>query len=127
MYMCYIIILLVLPAVIKIFFNFLTLKLKLMPRKIISAEMIIEDMNRRKCRSCKVEEHYVWVYSAFNQKLKNREISREQIVAVREYLNLNVKQYNHKKFNNDAQAIYTMLKAKDITTRDLRIVYKLIA
>lgn len=125
--MCYIIILLVLPVAIKIFFNFSTLKLKLMPRKIISAEMIIEDMNRRKCRSCKVEEHYVWVYSAFNNKLKNREISREQIVAVREYLNLNVKQYNHKKFNNDAQAIYTMLKAKDITTRDLRIVYKLIA
>lgn len=127
MYMCYIIILLVLPVAIKIFFNFSTLKLKLMPRKIISAEMIIEDMNRRKCRSCKVEEHYVWVYSAFNNKLKNREISREQIVAVREYLNLNVKQYNHKKFNNDAQAIYTMLKAKDITTRDLKIVYQLIA
>lgn len=125
--MCYIIILLVLPVAIKIFFNFSTLKLKLMPRKIISAEMIIEDMNRRKCRSCKVEEHYVWVYSAFNKKLKNREISREQIVAVREYLNLNVKQYNHKKFNNDAQAIYTMLKAKDITTRDLKIVYQLIA
>lgn len=125
--MCYIIILLVLPVAIKIFFNFSTLKLKLMPRKIISAEMIIEDMNRRKCRSCKVEEHYVWVYSAFNNKLKNREISREQIVAVREYLNLNVKQYNHKKFNNDAQAIYTMLKAKDITTRDLKIVYQLIA
>lgn len=125
--MCYIIILLVLPMAIKIFFHFLTLKLKLIPKKNISAEMIIEDMNRRKCRSCKVEKQYIWVYSAFNKKLKNREITREQMVAVREYLNLNVKQYTHKTFKNDAHAIYTMLKAKDITIRDLKIVYQLIA
>lgn len=119
--------LLALPIIIKIFTNLGILKFKLIPKKQITAQMVIEDMNRRKLRPLRVEQQFAYTYSNFNNKLKNKEISRDQIVAAREYLNLNVKEYQHKKFKNDAHAIYTMLKAKDISVRDLQIVNQLIS
>ena len=103
------------------------MKLKLTQVKKITAEMIVEDMNRRKLRPLKVEKQFAYTYSNFNNKLKNKEISRDQIVATREYLNINVKAYPHKKFKNDCHAIYTMLRAKDISVRDLQIVNQLIS
>ncbi len=63
----------------------------------------------------------------FTTNLILEELTREQIAAIREYLSRNVNQYPKKKFKNDAHAIYTMLKAKDISRRDLAIVQKIIA
>ena len=119
--------LLALPVLIKLFTNLGILKMKLIPKKQITAQMVIEDMNRRKLRSLRVEKQYNLTYYNFNNKLKNKEISRDQIVAAREYLNLNVKAYPHKKFKNDCHAIYTMLRAKDISVRELQIVNQLIS
>lgn len=119
--------LLALPVLIKLFTNLGILKLKLIPKKQITAQMLIEDMNKRKIRPLRVEQQYNLTYYNFNNKLKNKEINRDQIVAIREYLNLNVKAYPHKKFKNDAHAIYSMLRAKDISVRDLQIVNQLIS
>lgn len=125
--MYYIIMLLALPIMIKIFFNWGILKLRLLPQNVISAEMVVEQMNSKKTRSLKIEESYNYVYKNFHDKFNSKELSREQIVAIRKYLSQNVKQYQHKKFKNDIHAIYTMLKAKDISRRDLAIVQKIIA
>lgn len=122
-----IIILLILPVAIKLFATWGILKLRALPVKHFSAEMVIEQMNKSKIRSLKVEEAYNYVYKNFHDKFNSKELSREQITAIREYLSQSVKQYQHKKFKNDIHAIYTMLKAKDISRRDLAIVQKIIA
>lgn len=125
--MKYIIMLLALPVLIKLFTKVLFLKIGRIQRKPISAEMIIENMNRKKIRSCSVEKAYNITYYNFNKALKNKEITRDQILAIRYYLEKNVNEYTHKKFKNDAHAIYSMLRAKDISVRDLNIVGGLIA
>ncbi len=125
MYMYYIM-LLALPMVIKIFLNWGKLKLRLLPQNIISAEMVVEQMNKDKIRSLEVEQAYNYVYKDFHDKFNSKELSRRQIVAIRKYLEQNVKQYQHKKFRNDIHYIYTALKAKDISKRDLGIVQKII-
>ncbi|MBN1079245.1 hypothetical protein [Clostridium botulinum] len=125
--MYYIIMLLALPIAIKLFTGWGTLKLKALPVKNISAEMVVEQMNKNKIRSLKVEEAYNYVYKNFHDKFNSKELSRVQIVAIRRYLEQNVKQYEHKKFKNDIHYIYTALKAKDISKRDLAIVQKIIA
>ncbi|MCS6110354.1 hypothetical protein FDB55_06660 [Clostridium botulinum] len=122
-----IIILLILPIAIKLFTSWGTLKLKALPVKNISAEMVVEQMNSKKIRSLKVEEAYNYVYKEFHDKFNSKELSREQITAIRQYLSQSVKQYKHKKFKNDIHAIYTMLKATDISRRDLAIVQKIIS
>ncbi len=122
-----IITLLVLPILIKIFTTWGILKLRLLPSNVITAEMVIENMNKNKIRPLKVEESYNFVYKNFHDKLKNRELSRERIIAIRRYLSQSVHQYQKKKFKNDVHAIYTMLKARDISKRDLAIVQKIIS
>lgn len=122
-----IIALLALPIVIKIFSNLGLRKLKLLPRNVVTAEMIIEDMNKRRIRPLKVEMKYNYTQKLFHDSLKSKELSRERILAIRYYLEKSVSQYEHKKFKNDAHAIYTMLKAKDITVRNLDIVQSLIS
>lgn len=118
---------LALPILIKLFTNIGLWKLKLLPKTVISAEMVVEQMNRQEIRPLKVELLYNDVYYSFNHKLKNKEIDRKRVVAIRKYLNQSVDQYPHKKFENDAHAIYTMLKAKDISRRNLEIIQKIIA
>ncbi|KFX54661.1 hypothetical protein HYH39_00070 [Clostridium botulinum] len=125
--MLIIITLLGLPIIIKLFTTWGTLKLRALPVKNISAEMVVEQMNRNKTRSLKIEESYNYVYKDFHDKFNSKELSREQIIAIRKYLSQSVKQYQHKKFKNDIHAIYTMLKAKDISRRDLAIVQKIIS
>ncbi|NMF04595.1 hypothetical protein ACUH7Y_09750 [Clostridium beijerinckii] len=125
--MLILIVLIGLPIVIKIFTNLGVLKLKLLPRSVVTAEMVIEDMNKRKIRPAKVEVKYAYTQKLFHDNLRNKELSRERILAIKYYLEKSVKQYEHKKFKNDAHAIYTMLKAKDITTRNLDIVQSLIS
>lgn len=125
--MSYIIILLTLPVLIKIFSNLGLRKLKLLPRSVVTAEMVIEDMNRRKIRQLKVEMKYNYTQKMFHDNLRNKELSRERILAIRYYLEKSVSNYEHKKFKNDAHAIYTMLKAKDITVKNLDILQSLIS
>ncbi|WP_238899391.1 hypothetical protein [Clostridium sp. YIM B02500] len=125
--MYFIIVLLTLPILIKLFTNLGLRKLSLLPRSVITAEMVIEDMNRHKIRSLKVEMKYNYTQKLFHDNLRNKELSRERILAIKYYLEKSVKQYEHKKFKNDAHAIYAMLKAKDITTRNLDIVQSLIS
>ncbi|NOW07883.1 hypothetical protein [Clostridium beijerinckii] len=125
--MYFIIILLTLPILIKLFTNLGLRKLSLLPRTVITAEMVIEDMNRRKIRQLKVEMKYNYTQKLFHDNIRNKELSRERILAIRYYLEKSVKQYEHKKFKNDVHAIYTMLKAKDITVRNLEIVQSLIS
>jgi hypothetical protein len=93
----------------------------------ISAEMVIEDINKRKIRPAKVEIAYCYTQKLFHDRLKNGELSRDRILAIRQYLNMTVHQYPHKDFKNDAHAIYTMLKSKDITVKNLNIVQQLIS
>ncbi len=125
--MYYIIMLLALPVLIKLFLNWGILKLRLLPQNVITAEMVVEQMNRNKIRSLEVEQAYNYVYKDFHDKFNSKELTREQIVAIRKYLSQSVKQYPHKKFKNDIHFIYTALKAKDISRRDLAIVQKIIS
>lgn len=122
-----IIILLALPILIKLFTQIGVWKLKTLPRKYITAEMIVDQINRKKTRPLKVEQSYNIVHKNFHDKLKAGELTRNQLLAVREYLSNNVNKYEHKKFANDAHAIYTMLNARDIDRRDLAIVQQLIS
>lgn len=122
-----IIILLALPILIKIFVYLGILKLNRIPRSVITAEMVVADMNRQKIRSLKVEMKYNYTQKLFHDRLKNKELTRDRILAIRQYLNKSVDQYEHKKFANDAHAIYTMLKAKDITVRNLDVVQSLVS
>lgn len=117
---------LALPVLIKLFTTFGLLKLRLLPQSVITAEMVVEQMNKNKIRPLEVEQAYNYVYKDFHDKFKAKELSRQQIVAIRKYLEQNVKQYEHKKFKNDIHFIYTALKAKDLTRRDLAIVQKII-
>ncbi|OSA91006.1 UNVERIFIED_ORG: hypothetical protein B2H93_14710 [Clostridium botulinum] len=125
--MYYIIMLLALPVLIKLFLNWGILKLRLLPQNVISAEMVVEQMNKNKIRSLEVEQAYNYFYKDFHDKFNSKELTREQIVTIRKYLNKSVKQYPHKKFKNDIHFIYTALKAKDISRRDLAIVQKIIS
>lgn len=121
-----IIILLGLPILIKLFTSLGFLKLKLIPQSVLTAEMVVNQMNKQKIRPLKVEMAYNYVYKDFHDKFKAKELNRQQIQAIRKYLSQNVKQYEHKEFENDIHAIYTMLKAKDIKNRDLSIISKII-
>jgi hypothetical protein len=127
MYMYIIITLLALPILIKLFTHWGLLKLKLLPKSVITAEMVVEQMNSKKIRPLKVEMLYNYVYKDFHDKLKAGEIDRQRIVAIKKYLSQSVDQYPHKKFKNDCHAIYVMLAAKDIKCRHLEIVQKIIA
>ena len=69
------------------------------------AKDVINYTNRNKIRSLEVEMRYSEV--------------RYRILAIKKYLEENVNQYYPRSFKNDAHAIYTMLKAKDITLKDL--------
>jgi len=122
-----IIIILSLPLIIKLFTRLGFWRLSLIPKTMISAEMVIEDINKRKIRSAKVEIAYAYTQKLFHDRLKNGEISRDRILAIRKYLNMTVHQYPHKDFKNDAHAIYSMLKAKDISVRNLDVVQQLIS
>lgn len=121
-----IIMLLALPIIIKLFVRLGFWRLSLIPKSMITAEMVIEDINRKKIRPAKVEIAYFYTQKLFHDRLQNKELTRDRILAIRQYLSRCVSQYEHKKFKNDAHAIYTMLKAKDISVRNLTIVQSLI-
>lgn len=119
--------LIALPFVIKIFTNFGLLKLRLIPKSILTAEMVINQMNKQKIRPLKIELLYNEVYKDFHDKFNAKELDRQQIYAIRKYLSQNVEQYPHKKFKNDIHFIYTALNARDIKKRHLEIIQKILA
>lgn len=88
-----------------------------------SAEQIIIN---NKIRSCEVECKFNEVRYRFKENMIKGELKRWNILKIRRYLEKNVNEYEHKKFKNDAHAIYTMLKAKDIKVNDLLEVNKML-
>lgn len=122
--MYYIIMLLALPIIIKLFTTFGLLKLRLLPKSAISAEMVVEQMNRNKIRPLKVEQKYTTVKYNFNKALKNKEIDRTRVLAIKEYLKLHTQkwEYKNKFFENDAHMIYHLLKSKSLKARDFDLI-----
>ena len=86
----------------------------------ISKEVIVEK------RSKDIEDEYLLLKQKFSAALKNRKIDRDTILGIRKYLSCNVSKYEKKAFKNDAHAIYTMLKAKDLKLEHLKIIEKVI-
>lgn len=70
-------------------------------------------------RSDDVEKCYLVIKEHFKLLLQSRQLSRRDMLAIRDYLYNNVYEYEKKKYKNDAHAIYTMLKANDLTITHL--------
>jgi hypothetical protein len=105
------------------------LKLNRVPRSMITAEMVIEDINKQKIRPAKVEIAYAYTQKLFHDRLQAKEITRERILVIRRYLELHVDkwEYKNKKFNNDAHAIYFLMKSKSLKVRDFNTIQSLIS
>lgn len=124
-----IIMLLALPILIKIFVHLGFFKLNRIPKSMITAEMVIEDINKQKIRPAKVEIAYCYTQKLFHDRLQNKELSRERILAIRRYLELHTEKYEYKnkKFKNDAHEIYSLMKSKSLKVRDFGMIQKLIS
>lgn len=96
---------------------------KVTPRQ-IEAEMLIQNMQKRKIRPLKVEQAYNTVRFNFNQALKNKELDRTRILAIKKYLmeHTDKWEYKDKKFNNDCHCIYHLMKSKKLKVRDFQII-----
>lgn len=70
-------------------------------------------------RSDDVEKCYLVIKKHFKLLLQSRQLSRRDMLAIRDYLYKNVHEYDRKKYKNDAHAIYSMLKANDLTITHL--------
>lgn len=70
-------------------------------------------------RTEEVETKYTEVKAIFNRKIKSKEMNRDEILALENYLQNNVFEYEKKPYKNNAHAIYVMLRAKDITLAHL--------
>lgn len=93
------------------------------PKKQRVAENIIIN---NKIRPLEVEMLYNKVKYQFSCNMKRGELKRWNILQIRNYLEESVKEYEHKRFKNDAHAIYAMLKSKDLTTEHLSIVRRML-
>lgn len=119
--------LIALPIAIKILTNYLIFKLKSIPKNSSTAESIIEDMRRKEIRSLKVEQKYIATRYNFNQALKNKEIDRTRILAIKTYLQKHTEKWEYnKEFKNDAHMIYHLMKSKSLKVRDFDMIDKLI-
>ncbi|MGU8784708.1 hypothetical protein ACV3RV_13165, partial [Clostridium perfringens] len=69
-------------------------------------------------------------YNSFKQdfkaKLQAKEITRAQILEIKNYLRKQVYVYPKKHFENDAHAIYTMLLAQDLTIKHISKLQKIL-
>lgn len=79
-----------------------------------------------KDRDPEIEEYSSIISTLFSDKIKGKKLKRDHIVAIRNYLYENVSEYEQKRFNNDAHAIYCMLKAKDISNIHLEEIERFI-
>lgn len=66
-----------------------------------------------------ISEYADKVSKLFATSMKDKKLSRKHILAIRNYLYNNVREYEKKRFNNDAHAIYCMLKADDLQMMQL--------
>lgn len=119
-----IIIVLALPVLIKLFTTWGLLKLRLLPKSVISAEMVVDQMNRNKIRPLRLEQKYATVKYNFNKALKNKQIDRCRVLAIKEYLKQHTQkwEYKNKTFENDAHMIYHLLKSKSLKARDFDLI-----
>jgi len=123
-----IIVILALPLLIKLFTRLGFWRLSLIPKTMITAEMVIEDINKHKIRSAKVEISYCYTQKLFHDRLQNKELTRDRILAIRKYLELHVDkfEYKNKNFKNDAHVIYSLMKSKSLRVKDFNMVQTLI-
>lgn len=91
-----------------------------------TAENAIYAASSNRLRPLEVEQMYMTVRYKFKVNLQNKQLRRCTVKQIRMYLEDRVKLYYHTSFKNDAHAIYTMLKAKDITVQHLQYVNSLV-
>ncbi|MDK0672304.1 hypothetical protein P5E71_15060 [Clostridium perfringens] len=111
--------------------------LRCIPRKKYCAEELIackfqEPKNYIKehyddVRDAKVERYYNSFKQDFKSKLQAKEITRAQVLQIKQYLKKQVYVYPKKPFRNDAHAIYTMLLAQDLTVEHLNKLQKILS
>ncbi|MGL5087346.1 MAG: hypothetical protein ACRC68_16795 [Clostridium sp.] len=117
----------ILAAVLKVALFYINIKSKDKSKKPLTAQEVIrcghmhptlhkqmlKDMIIDYSRDEELEDKYKDLRDAFKNKLQNKEISRGQILGIEEYLRnqLEIK----KKYDNNAHAIYSMLKSPAIT------------
>ncbi|MBI5987320.1 hypothetical protein [Clostridium perfringens] len=112
------------------------LVLKFVPKKKYCAEEVIackfhEPKNYIKehyddVRNAEVERYYNTFKQEFKSKLQAKEITRAQVLQIKNYLRKQVYIYPKKHFANDAHAIYTMLLAQDLTIKHLNKLQKIL-
>lgn len=73
-------------------------------------------------RSEAIEREYIFLKDNFKTLLQLKRLNRKDLLAIRKYLSQNVKEYEHKKFKNDAHAIYTMLMADDLQLSHIKTI-----
>lgn len=66
-----------------------------------------------------INENAEKVSKLFASSMKDKRLSRKHILVIRNYLYNNVREYEKKRFNNDAHAIYCMLQADDLQMMQL--------
>lgn len=126
----------VVVAAIKVLAFYIINKIKVAPRKTLSADEIIrcrhmnptlykkklEDTIIDCTRDKEVEEEYKIVRDLFKYKLQNKEITRGQIIGIENYLREQLK--DKKKYKNNAHAIYSMLKQPTLTIKHTSTILK---
>lgn len=85
------------------------------------------EIKRPKVRNNVVELKYYEVRAKLIQALKTGSLSRDEIIILRKFLEENLYEYEVKKWENDYHAIYSMLKAKDLSIEHLEAIEKFIA
>lgn len=103
-------------------------KIKSIKPRQIQAEILIENSRKKQIRSLKVEKAYNITKYNFNNALKNREIDRSRIIAIRDYLKVHTDkwEWSNKKFKNEAHCIYHLMKSKSLKVRDFELINMMI-
>lgn len=100
---------------------------KAKPRQ-LEAEWLVYNMRKKQIQPAKVVQAYNTTKFNFNKALKNKDIERCQVLAIRNYLETHVDKYElkGKKYKNDAHAIYSLLKSRSLKQRDYMIINTII-
>ena len=81
---------------------------------------IVKDVIVDHTRTDEIEAEYLELKTIFTNKVKNKQITRGQILGIKEYLYKNITPTSSKKkFNNDIHEIYSLLKASDLSTKHI--------
>ena len=126
---CYLIALVLLTIVIKIIHKIIKMKYKnVFKPSQIEAEWLIYNAKKKMIRPLKVEQAYNSTKYNFNKALKNKEIERVQILAIKDYLkkHTNKYEYKNKRFKNDCHCIYHLMKSHELKVRDFIVINSII-